>query len=408
MEVGHRLVAVLAADVGRDVGHRSGPEERDHGGDVAQLGRTQVLHVAAHPRALELEDAGRLPGREELERLRVVQRQAVDVDLDPAVAADELDRVGQDGEVDEPQEVELQEAQRLAGVHLELGHGRLAVRGPLEGHDVGQRIATDDDPGGVGRGVASDPLQLPSGPDQAVHPFITGHQLPELGARLDRALQADVQLVGNGLGHPVCFGIGEAHGPRRVADGRLGAQRAEGDDLRHTIRAVLVGDVLDDLAPAAVLEVDVDVRQGHPVGVQEALERQPVGQRVDRRDAQRVGHDAARRRSPAGGEDPLLAREPGEVGHDQEVARVPHPIDRPQLVVESAPDLGRDVGIARRQAALALAPQPGDRRLAIGHGVVRQAQSVELELQIDHLGNPQGVVHRVGQLAVEQAAHLVW
>ncbi len=45
-------------------------------------------------------------------------------------------------------------------------------------------------------------------------------------------------------------------------------------------------------------------------------------------------------------------------------------------------------------------------RLAIGHREVRQPQLVELELQVDHLGHAQRVVHGVGQLAVEQAAHL--
>ena len=122
-----------------------------------------------------------------------------------------------------------------------------------------------------------------------------------------------------------------------VADRRLGAQRPEGDDLRHPVVAVLAGDVLDHLVAARVGEVDVDVRHRHAVGVQEALEREPIGDRVDRRDAQRVGHDAPRRRSPAGRHDPLLPGEAREVGHDQEVAGVPHPLDDAQLVLEPLP-----------------------------------------------------------------------
>ena len=141
VQVRDLLLAVLAADVGRDVGHRSRPEERHHGRQVPDLGGLQVLDVAAHPRTLELEDAGRLAGRQQLEGLRVVQRQVVDVDLHPAVLADQLHRIGQDGEVDQAQEVELQQAQRLAGVHLELGHGGAAVGRPLQRHDLGQRLA---------------------------------------------------------------------------------------------------------------------------------------------------------------------------------------------------------------------------------------------------------------------------
>ena len=168
------------------------------------------------------------------------------------------------------------------------------------------------------------------------------------GRRLDRPLQADVQLVGHRLRHPVRLGVGQAHGPPGVPDGGLRPQRPEGDDLGHPVGAVLAGDVVDDLAPPAVLEVDVDVRHRHPVGVQEPLEREPIGQRVHRRDAQRVGHDAPRRRSPAGGHDPLLPREAGEVGHDQEVAGVPHPVDDPQLVLQ--PSTGCLLGDHRRSA----------------------------------------------------------
>jgi len=90
---------------------------------------------------------------------------------------------------------------------------------------------------------------------------------------------------------------------------------------------------------ARILEVDVDVRHRHPVGVQEALERQAVLERIDRRDAERVGHDRSRRAPPAGRHDPPLAGEADEVGHDQEVGAVPHPIDDPELVVEPVADL---------------------------------------------------------------------
>ena len=93
---------------------------------------------------------------------------------------DQLHRVRENREVDQPQEVELEESQRLAGVHLELGHSRATVRGALQRHDLGQRLARDDDPRGVGRGVPSHPLQLLGDPDQLVDPIIRGDQLPQL------------------------------------------------------------------------------------------------------------------------------------------------------------------------------------------------------------------------------------
>ena len=122
---------------------------------------------------------------------------------------------------------------------------------------------------------------------------------------------------------------------------------------------------------------------------------------------QRVGHDRAGCAPPAGGVDPLLPREAREVGHDQEVAAVPHPIDDPQLVVEPVADLiGQAWAVSVHQPALALLAQPGAGGLALGHREMRQAELVELQLQVHLLGHAHGVVHGLAQLPAEEAAHL--
>ena len=83
--------------------------------------------------------------------------------------------------------------------------------------------------------------------------------------------------------------------------------------------------VADDLVPPTLVEVHVDVGHLDALGVQEPLEDEPVLERVQVGDPQRVRHDGARggaaTRSHA---DPVLAREPDQVPDDQEVpARTP-------------------------------------------------------------------------------------
>ena len=56
-----------------------------------------------------------------------------------------------------------------------------AVGRALQRHDLGQRLAADHDPGGVGGGVAGDALQLLGDPDELVHPLVAGDQLAQLG-----------------------------------------------------------------------------------------------------------------------------------------------------------------------------------------------------------------------------------
>ena len=388
VEVGHRLLAVLATDVGRDVVHRARPVERDHGGEVEHGRRLELADVAPHARGLELEDPGRLARREQVERGLVVERDGLEVDLDRAVVADEVDRLAQDREVGQAQEVELEQAEGLDAVHLELGHQRVGVGRPLERHELGQRLAADDDAGGVRGGVARHALELAGEPDQPLDLGVGVVHLLELGRQHERLVELDAQLVRDGLGDAVDLAVAHAHDPPDVADRGPRQHRAEGDDLGDVVLAVLAADVVDDLVPSLVLEVDVDVGHRHAVGVEEPLERQAVVDGVDGRDAQGVGHDRARGRAPAGRRDLLLPGEPDEVGHDQEVAGVAHRDDHAQLVVQPLLELGRDRAVAPHQARLALLAQPRLDGLAVGHREVRDPELAQRQREVAHVGDP--------------------
>ena len=87
--------------------------------------------------------------------------------------------------------------------------------------------------------------------------------------------------VWNELGQTVGVAQRQFHHPCRIADGGLGRHGAVRDDLGHLVGAVLVDDVIDDLAPTLVVEVDVDVGQAHAVRVEEPLKQQVVLDRVD-------------------------------------------------------------------------------------------------------------------------------
>ena len=105
---------------------------------------------------------------------------------------------------------------------------------------------------------------------------------------LDRILQLDVQRGRNHLGDAIDVGIWHVHGAAHVLDGGFCGHGAEGDDLRDVLAAVFAGHVVDDFAAAIHAEVDIDIRQGNALGIQEALEDQFVLQRIQIGDSQRV------------------------------------------------------------------------------------------------------------------------
>ena len=125
MRVRHRLLTVLAADERRDVVHRSRTEERDHRHDVLDAVGLEVAHVAAHAGGFQLEHAGRLAGAEEVEGLLVVERDILAPDRDAARLLDQAQCLVKDREVPEAEEVELQDAELVERLVLELALQRL-------------------------------------------------------------------------------------------------------------------------------------------------------------------------------------------------------------------------------------------------------------------------------------------
>ena len=207
-----------------------------------------------------------------------------------------------------------------------------------------QRPIGDHDRGGVDRVVADDALEPLGDVDDPLRLGVgvvgLAELLPRLHALLERGAAAHDRL-GDLLGELVALHVRVAEHAGGVA-GR-GARRhlAEGDDLRHRLAPVLLGDVADHALAAADREVDVDVRHRLARRVQEPLEQQVVLDRVEVGDVQRVGDDRAGRRAAARADgDAAVLRELDEVPDDQEVGLEAHVADHAELELEALDGLG--------------------------------------------------------------------
>ena len=160
-------------------------------------------------------------------------------------------------------------------------------------------LGRDHDAGGVDRGMAGHALQPPGDGEQLLDPLVLLLHLLEGRVLLERLGERHVERRRDSLGDAVGVGVGDVHHARDVAHDGARLHRPEGDDLGDVLAAVLAGHVLDDFAAPPLAEIDVDVGQRHPLGIEEALEDQVVGDRIDIGDAQAVGDEAAGRRAAA-------------------------------------------------------------------------------------------------------------
>ena len=283
-DVAHAVRVLLARHVAGDRLHRPRTVQRNRGDDVLEVARAHALQELPHARGFQLEHAVGVALGDHVVHARVVEGDVLGSYARPAALLHQRLGVHDDVQRAQAQEVHLQQAQRLHVAHGELGGDDLVVH--LQRQVIHHRFCGDQHARRMGGGVAGHALQLAGHVDHPVHLRVALIGRAQLGADLQRLLQRHIQLEGHQLGDGIRLLVAHAQHPAHVPQHRARGHRAEGDDLRHVIRAVALAHVVDHLAPALVVEVAVDIGHGDALRVQEALEQQVVLQRIDLRDAQ--------------------------------------------------------------------------------------------------------------------------
>ena len=393
-------------DIRRDELHRAGTVQGDDGDQVFNALRLGLHDDAPHAGRFELEHAFGRAARDHLKHLRIVLRHVLDAEA-RRVPADHLLGVVDDREVAQAEEVHLEEAQLFDRCHRVLRDDRVVVH--AQRHVVDDRAVRDDDAGRMGRGVARHAFDLPRHVDQLAHLLVRLVLVAQLRHALERVVERHVQLHRHELCDRVADVVGDRHRAADVPDRKARRHRAEGDDLRDVVGAVLVDDVLDDLLPALVAEVDVEVRHADALRVQKALEQQVIAQRVDARDADAVGGEAADAGASARADRNAHAlRLPDEVVDDQIVVYITHCIDRRNLIFKPVDDaLVGVLAVMAVQPLVAHAPEIFAVVAAVRRVEPRQLRVAELELEVALVGDDLRVVRRLGAVRKQRAHFLL-
>ena len=250
--------------------HRSGTEEGDVDDEVVELGRGELADELALPRALDLEAPERAGRADHREGRRVLERDVapvVEVDPDPLDALDLPDGVRHRRLHPDAEDVELEQAERLDVVLVELTHGE-AQPARLDRGAVEQPPVGEDDPARVQGDVPGQPVEPLDEVEE--HPETTftrllaeppGAQLGQLGEGAAHVLGPDVR---EGLGDLVDLRRGDAQRGADIADR---VPRLVGVHHRHArdpVPTEALEDPLVHLGAPGGLDVDVDVGQLRP------------------------------------------------------------------------------------------------------------------------------------------------
>ena len=214
---------------------------------------------------------------------------------------DPVDAVLDRGEHPEPEQVDLEEAGIGARVLVPLAELATGHCCRLHGDELDERTGGHDHPARMLGDVAREPRDLAREPRE-------GAPAPRaelaLAAGETRELLPDAARVPavREPGEPLELGVREPERLPDVADRPTRAVRREARDEGGMLAPVALGDADDELLADVPREVEVDVRHGRELPVQEPPERELVLDRVDVREAGEVADDRAdgRAAAPAG------------------------------------------------------------------------------------------------------------
>jgi hypothetical protein len=167
---------------------------------------------------------------------------------------------------------------------------------------------------------------------------------------LERLRQRHLQFGGDQLRQPVAVAVAQPHHAAHVAHHRFRAHGAEGDDLRDGTAPVFFADVFDDVRPAVIGKINVNIRRIDALGIQEPLEQQGVADRVHVRDFEQVGDDRTGGAAARHAGNALFAPVPDEIRDDEKVGDEARFINDRQFMLQPVNDrldLGGDFRIGK-------------------------------------------------------------
>ena len=377
---------------------RTRPEQGHECDEIAELVGPQALDEVAHATRLELEHRGSLRALQQPECLRIVHRHATDVERCVRVGRiDDAFRPVDYRERLQSEEVELDQADRLDIILVELRDQATAAVFTIKRRKIGELVRRDYDATGMLAGIPDQALQRFREVDNGGNLFVVAVHGRQLFRLLQCLVEGHADLERHQLGDAIHKTVWLAQHAPGIPDDCPGSHCAERNYLRDTIAPVTLRHVLDDAVASLHAKVDVEIRHRDAIRIEETLEEKIVFERVEVGNPEHPGHQRARARSPARTHGDLVIASPAyEIGDNQEVTREAHAADHPEFGLEALEIRGHERAtfilrdVAGREYLLECRVQPASRlgfqelflRLAVRYRESGQYTLAELQVEV--------------------------
>ena len=242
-----------------------------------------------------------------------------------------MHRILDDSQCPKSQEIHFEQSQFFDG-----GHGKLRRYGIVctfcQRHKLIDGILADHYACGMHGCVPRQSFQTLRHVDKIFCFFIFRICLFQIRTFFQRPLNGDIQLIGHHFCNAVHLGVRNIQNSSHVPDDRPGRHGPERYDLDYFVFSVLLDHIVNDLLSALITEININIRHGYTLRIQETLKQKLVFGGFNICDLQTVGYNASRRRSPPGSHsDTMVFGIADKIPYDQEIVHISHIFNRVQL-----------------------------------------------------------------------------
>ena len=178
-------------------------------------------------------------------------------------------------------------------------------------------------------------LKLFTHVDELMHCLVGFVLGPQLRIHGKSFLKRYVKLVGDHLCNLIAIAVRKIHNPCHIADNTFGSKCTESDDLNNLVRTIFFSYIVNDVLPALVLEIHVDIRHGHTLRVKEPFKEKVILNRINVGYVHAIGDDTSRSGATARANCYIVLTAIVDViPYNKEVIHITHALDDAKLIVK--------------------------------------------------------------------------
>ena len=168
-----------------------------------------------------------------------------------------------------------------------------------------------------------------------MHLLVIFIKLPKLRVYLKRTFYRNIQLIRYHLGNTVAKIVRQVQRTSYITNHAFCRHRTECDNLYNLIRAIFLTYIVDNLLPALIAKININIRHRYTLRIEKTLKKKTIAYRVNVRNLQTIRNNGAGCASaPRTYGNAVLTRPVNKIPNNQEVVHISHILYDIQLIVK--------------------------------------------------------------------------